>query len=149
MKLHGLIKDGRVTSLSSEPFNGSEEVERIEGSDTDTHIVAGFEYKHKRGKHLLVPVMVERSPEAKAKQVRKQKESKATVEFLEHTVKADDKAVSMLQAYIGSNIEAVQWRCVEGFLELDKEGMAILLGMILDKKAQLFEEEMSNGNRVD
>ena len=79
-----------------------------------------------------------------AEQIRKEAEASATVEFLGQVVKADDKAVTMLQAYISSMIESVMWKCVDGWLELDKEGMSLLLGEILDKKASLFEDEYAN-----
>ena len=87
------------------------------------------------------PVVIPEPIPLTAEQIRKIAEANATVEFLGQVIKADDKAVTMLQAYIGSMIESVMWKCVDGWLELDKEGMSLLLGEILDKKASLFEDE--------
>jgi len=87
------------------------------------------------------PVVIPEPIPLTAEQIRKEAEASATVEFLGQVVRADDKAVTMLQAYIGSVIESVQWKCVDGWLELDKANMVLLLGEILAKKASLFEAE--------
>lgn len=139
--MYARIIDNEFHNLSAEPFPGSVEVEVIEGKSNDTHIMVGFKYKFANSKHMLVPHMVERSPADKAKQARKAKESDATVEFQGFTVKANDKSISMLQAYIQSSVGVVWWKCVNGWLMLGKQDMSDLLELILNKKVQLFEEE--------
>lgn len=79
--------------------------------------------------------------------VRKHLESQATVVFKDTLIEANDKAVAMLQGYIGSSKNTVQWRGVDEFVELNKKEMRILLDMILDTKSSLFYTEAADSKK--
>lgn len=114
----------------------------VEASQDDINLYNNTDIKYR--KMLIWSGKLEHKKEValdKLKQIRKIKEELACISFQGRNVKADDKAVTMLQAYIQSNLETVRWKCVNGWLELDKEGMSLLLGEILDKKVSLYEQE--------
>lgn len=139
--MYGILKDNQIHNLSSEPFEGSVEVTIIEGNSSDTHVFVGYRYKHHKGKHCMIPIMVERSKADIAKIKRSKAEAEATVEFNGITFKSDDKAIGRLQGYISAQIADVEWFGVNGSLVLSEEAMFDLLELIMLKKQELFQQE--------
>ena len=81
-----------------------------------------------------------------AKEIRKKAEENAFIMFKYKKIKADDKATSMLSAYISSNIESVVWKCEENeWLLLTRQEMIQVLSDISNVKKAIFEKEWQGG----
>jgi len=137
------IIDGEPTNFSSEVKEGMVKIvfRHPQKEELLTKRQIGYKWTVLKGKVYGTPVLIDRTVDEIASMARKLAEAEATVSFMGMEIDANDKAVSMLQAYIMSSIESVSWKCIDGFVTLDKIMMSELLGLILDKKAELFENE--------
>jgi len=89
------------------------------------------------------PEEIQRIQEDKRAQERRMLESFTLISFKSNSFKIDDKTISMLQGYILSSTQQTTWKSETGFVELTLSDMQVLLGLIMQKKNELFAQEQS------
>ena len=76
-----------------------------------------------------------------ARETRKVKESVCSVIFNQRMVKVNVESVAVLQAYAQSSLEVVKYKCIDGWLDLSKADIPVLIDLMLVKLNSLFEDE--------
>ena len=136
------VINGQVCNLQEREFDGSIPVvaAEVNHKDPDKRVV-GFEFKIKKGYVLQVPVYIERSQEDRAKIRRQLAESACAVEYNNVGIRANDKAIAMLQGYIQSSVASVEWKGIDRFITLSLQDMQAVLNLMMTKRAELFKNE--------
>lgn len=136
------IVNNQVTRISDRAAEDSVPLilSEVNHDDPDNRFV-GYEYKVKNGYVLGIPVYSDRSPEDRAKVRRKLAESAAAIEYNNVGLRADDKAIAMLQGYINVSIASVEWKGMQGFITLTLTDMQAVLNLMMAKRAELFLNE--------
>jgi hypothetical protein len=138
------IIDGQEKNITKHEVEGSVRLELLSPSPIDLidKQMVGYKYKIKSDVVIGIPVFIELSKKEKAKNIRKIEEQDATIIYNSKEIQADDKAISMLQAYIQAGTNEMPWKCLDNsWIVLTASEMLEVHRLIALKKKELFEKE--------